>query len=291
MPEAEQRWRAVLQSEGLGEDDVEALAPLGLAMGALGETDLQRLVEGLVRLREAMDSEAGAGRYGVSARYLLGSSKLLDALPSRALRAFGVDPDRFAGPPSYVVVAGPPDPERVILVENPQALEAAVAAVGTDRIAWVATFGYGLSASGEEYGRQLASMMEGAAGKLITLIRGGNPPAVQALLKHPVLRFWGDLDREGLRIYWRLRACLPQLQLSGLYSPMVALCEAQGAHHPYANVVAKENQGLWDCDDPVVGQLLAVCGERAVDQEALGADTTRDYASTDFHWADLDYQP
>lgn len=268
----------MLCEQGLNEADREALLSLGEVLKDWELSDLYRLARGMVALRDDIHDLQGS-RYQISARYLLGSSKLLDALPSKALRAFGIDPYRFSGAPSYVITAGPAEPECVVLVENPQAMELALQTEQGKRIAWVATFGYGLSHSGDEYGQQLARLVEQGKG-LITLVRDGTPPAIEDLLQHPRLYYWGDLDREGLRIYWRLKSCLPQLQLSGLYQPMQAMIENTDLHHPYTSLVAKPNQNIWHCSEPGVVQLLKACTERALDQEALNPDFIREYAHT-----------
>lgn len=65
---------------------------------------------------------------------------------------------------------------------------------------------------------QLAKFMEQKKG-FQALVREGNQPAIETLLQHPRIYFWGDLDREGLRIYWRLKSSISKLQLSGLYHP------------------------------------------------------------------------
>lgn len=233
------------------------------------QADMQQLILGLYRLKLDAPTLKGQSRFAVSANYLLGSSKLLDSLPWPALRRFDIDPEWFSGSTPYVVVAGPSNPECVVLVENPQAFEAAIQADKGMRIAWVVTFGYGLSQSGDDYGRQLATYIESQR-KLITLVRAGNPPPIASLLQHPTLYFWGDLDKEGLRIYWRLKSKLPQLRLSNQYKPMLEMLKDCSQSHPYVKAVAKDSQNQWTCADGQVQALLNACFNRAVDQEAAG---------------------
>lgn len=271
---AEQRWAAVMVEAGLDETDRGALGGIGKKLEGWQVEDMRRLLSGLGALREALPEFQGQSRYVVSARYLLGSSKLLDALPSAPLRAYGIDPGVLAGPPAYLITAGPSKPEAVVLVENPQAMERALQIDGGGPVAWVATFGYGLSRSADEYGQQLASLLERGGGWR-ALVRQGTPPPIEALLAHPNLLFWGDLDCEGLRIYWRLKSTLPQLKLSGLYTPMRARLERGALHHPYTELVAKANQRPWRCPEGPVQELLELCAHRAVDQEALDTEDIR----------------
>jgi len=280
IPPSEQRWRNVLEAEGLSPSSVEALMPMASSLDEWGENDLRRLCIDLVALRADLPALGNESRYCVSARYLLGSSKLLDALPTAPLRAFGIEPSQFSGSPGYVVTAGPSNPKCVVLVENPQAFEAALEAEQAKEIAWVATFGYGLSRSGDDFGRQLAAFVEDQR-RMVSLVRKGTPPDICQLLLHPTIYFWGDMDREGFKIYWRLKARIKQLQLSALYAPMIEMVRQDQAH-PYVRLVAKESQELWECEDPSVAFMLKACEEKAVDQEALSTEIIRQYACHSF---------
>jgi hypothetical protein len=107
----------------------------------------------------------------------------------------------------------------------------------------VATFGYGLSMVGDDYGRQLAAIIETPQRQIHSLIRAGTPPNLKSLLAHDKIFFWGDLDLEGLRIYQRLKDRLPKLELSAMYQPMIEMMYKPGATHPYLKAVGKEGQG------------------------------------------------
>ena len=52
----------------------------------------------------------------------------------------------------YILTAGPPNPDSVLLIENPHSFEEAVASGCAEKVALIATFGYGLSRSGEAFG-------------------------------------------------------------------------------------------------------------------------------------------
>ena len=156
----------------------------------------------------------------------------------------------------------------MVLVENPQALEVAIEVEGCERIAWAATYGYGLSRSGNEYGRQLATIIEQGNG-LKSLVRYGNPPDISELLMHPRIYFWGDLDREGLKIFWRLKSSIPHLQLSAIYHEMYLELLNFQSSHPYVQITGKENQATWECNNREVEEILCACEQRAVDQESV----------------------
>lgn len=276
-----EHWLAAMVVAGYTEDEQRALLSAAEPLADLDVSDLIRVAQGLKRLKADQATLKGEGRFPVSARYLLGSSKLLDALPAYALSAFGINLGLFNKAISYVIVAGPPEPECVILVENPQAMETALQAE-LPHIAWVATFGYGLSMAGEEYGRQLAAILEDSNRRICPLIRAGAPPSLDRLLSHPKLHFWGDLDPEGLRIYNRIKSQFPTLELSALYAAMLMNLERDDGHHPYIRLVAKEGQARWNSKDRVLQYLMECCMERGVDQEALEIDMISRFAGHEF---------
>lgn len=274
----EESWIGVMHDMGTDPEDQEVLIALSDKLEGLAVDDMKRLLSGLMALREDLPLLKGQSRYLVSAKYLLGSSKLLDALPSPLLRKFGINLDLLIGPPSYIITAGPSSPACVVLVENPQAMEAALQTNIGSKIAWIATFGYGLSRSGNEYGRQLASLIE-ENNRLTALVRQGTPPPIERLLKHPEIYFWGDFDREGFQIYWRLKYKISQLQLSGLYHAMRARIENTDNHHAYNELASKPNQNTWQCSDMDVQKMLDLCESRAVDQESVSLSEIEEYAA------------
>lgn len=259
-------WNETLAAARLTDADSTALEGLGDHLEGMDAAQMGRLLQGLTRLRTDLDVQAGRPRFDVSAEYLLGSSKLLDSLPTAVLRRFGIDIARFPAFPGYVMVAGPADPLVVILVENPHAFERALQAEGTDRAAWVCTFGYGLSLSRSQHGEQLAAMVECRTTPR-TLRRAGNPPDWQHLLKHERILFWGDLDLEGLAIFERLHSHNPRIGLSGLYRPMLDHLRAD-IGHPYCTLVGKAGQSPplqpSDC-----ASMIEVCRQQCLDQEWL----------------------
>jgi hypothetical protein len=282
-PEAETlvAWRHALDCSGLKGHDRDCLSSAHSLLAGLEENTLRRIAAGMAKLREAHGKERDEPRFIVSARYLIGSSKLLSMFPTSVLRKFfGVGPTWTDQIP-YVVTAGPAEPVGVILIENPWAFERAVNLGMAEQHALIVTFGYGLSRQGSAFGRQLASQIEEQRDQLIQLRRHGAPPELQQLFKHQNLTFWGDLDPEGLRIYMRLKQRLPQLQLSPLYEAMGAHLAGDGGH-PYHAVTGKEGQvALTEAetrDFPELAALAAACAHCGLDQEALSEEALKDCA-------------
>lgn len=268
VPLSEVRWRDALVAAGLSDRDIDALAPCHMVVSDWSDVDMGRLAKGLDTLRSERPS---AHAYNVSARYLLGSSKILHMLPARALRAFGIDFDQLTEPAPDLVIAGAAEPKAVVLIENLHPFETAVAACVDLPVALVQTFGFGLSLGSESWGLSLAKAVEQDHSKLRGLVASGAPPTVARLLSHATITFWGDLDPAGWAIYARLRARLPQLQLSALYGPMR---EALPSHsHPLTFAAGKDGQ------TEAVKMSGAPCwwpSDRGLDQEFLSAAHVRD---------------
>lgn len=202
--------------------------------GPLGDwsaSDQQALADGLRRLAGDLPGAYALSPYVASARYLLGSSKLLEALPNDLLRAFGIEPSSFTVADARLLASMPATPEGVILIENLQSFSQACR-VGLDaRWALVCSFGYGLSL-GEALGglERVRLVGEGPLSHTMT-----------GLLALSNLTYWGDLDPEGLRIFRQLRRRLPGLRLSALYRPMIDAFEATRGH-PLHGLTGKEGQ-------------------------------------------------
>lgn len=277
-------WIAVLESSRLSDLEQVTLREVGASLEGFSERDMTALIEGLVRLRNDQGNLFGQQVFNVSARYLLSSSKLFSSLDSRALRAFGIEIDRFASRPYYVVVGGNvTSPVATILVENPVAFETAVTSTAGEKCLFVCTFGFGLSASTNDYGNQLAGVVE--HGSACVLNRShGTAPTLQAILSHPIIQFWGDLDTAGMQIFCRLATKIPQLALSALYHPMVEAIEADTRRHPYVDAVGKAGQSRMAVqttrDD--IRTLLRLCEKFAVDQEMVLGEEIVEFAGRAF---------
>lgn len=176
---------------------------LASSLAGWERTDQRRLVTGLRALAaELPDAYQRLSAFEASARYLLGSSKLLKALPRELVLSFGVAPETFRRPKVRLLASMPAAPEGLLLIENPQSFDQACR-LGLDRrLALVCSFGYGLSL-GEALGEESVSLIG----------EGALPLGLEALLALPSLTYWGDLDPEGGRIYQKLKKRLPGLRL------------------------------------------------------------------------------
>ncbi len=266
-------WRVTLSDcADLTDEDRNAIFDCGAALTDLDAAELPKVVEGLISLRRDQHELGRTPEFIVSARYLLGSSKMLGKLGARPLRAFGIDLPQFPGHPLYVVTAGPSNPQAVVLIENPAVFELAASTEAVKRIAFIATFGFGLSKASEDYGNQLASMVEHGLTESITLVRhGSDTPPANVLLAHPEITFWGDLDIAGIQIYERIAKHIPSLQLSALYLPMIDAVTAGDNRHSYVTAAGKSGQSMFSATREDSKSMLNHCCEWAVDQELVTA--------------------
>jgi len=254
-------WIARVAGSGVDPAFASALSGLAEDVQDLAEPDQDRLLHGLIALRCAHPDGGLDDPFAVSARFLLGSSKILPGLGKR-LDSAGLSAERFAGRPRYVLVAGPPSPQAVLLIENPGSFEAFCRSRRVGDVMGVCVYGYALAWAG------LADAT--ARRRLIDVRRLGDPPPFADVIERVPVYFWGDLDREGLNIFLALRAVIPGVTLSGLYAPMVEALAQSERSHPYCRLAAKTGQGpVGTNDDPMVAHLARLCAERAVDQELV----------------------
>jgi len=267
----EKDWIMVLDESGLSADEAQILKPMAVHLQDFDLTLKKEVLNGLCRLRSEQDQWTGKPKFNVSSAYFLGSSKLLDNLPVKNLTDFGIQMKKFGSAPNYIVVAGPKEPEAVILVENPHSFEMAVNSKGNaEKCAWISTFGYrlsNLSKATKEKSEDIGELINFE--KLIPVVREGNPPNLSELFVHKNIQFWGDLDLAGLDIFVRLKKKIPNIQLSSLYHPMITLLK-QGKGHPYVKIVDKEGQQRRHSNDDKVEMLLDICETRGIDQECIG---------------------
>lgn len=273
-------WKSALMAcERLSGADREALFECGASLSDMDTSEFPKILDGLIRLREDQSGLAGSPAFLVSARYLRGSSKMLSKLGARAIKAFGIDLSRFPDHPRYVVTAGAVDPDAVVLVENPAAFELAATTSAVERCAFIATFGFGLSKASEDFGNQLAGMVEEGFSNAVTLVReGSRTPPARELLAHPNITFWGDLDIAGMEIYERIAKCLPAVQLSALYGPMIEAVVVEDNRHPYVSGVGKPGQAMFQATRADALAMLSYCHEWAADQELVTASQIEEFA-------------
>lgn len=269
VSEHELRWHEVVANYGMREYEQQALSALATSMQEFSYEQMRAIVDGLFQLRSDQARISGQLMFNVSARYLLGSSKLLSTCNWRSLKAFGINVDTFNDRPPYLIVGGNGNnPSAVILVENPVAFENAMQSSATKRCAFVCTMGFGLSLRGEDYGNQLAGAIE--TGNYILLRRNeGQWQDAKSMLAHSELHFWGDLDFAAAQIFDRITRKLPQAKLSAIYQPMIRVAKNPINRHPYVMAVGKDGQRRFASERPDVAVLMSHCGEWAVDQEIV----------------------
>ncbi|TDQ47415.1 Wadjet anti-phage system protein JetD domain-containing protein [Permianibacter aggregans] len=269
-------WQHALSRIDLSNELRSALIPLHEMFADLNDEDMISIVAGLHRIQGATCEDNDSFGFSVSAKELLGSSKILERLPQNVKRILGVA--NLPSTPRYLVVAGPANPKAVLLIENTTTYEEAVRAGLDADITLIAAYGYGLNMMSDSIaGGSLVGSILG--GQYEVLSRSGASHQISKLLTHPQLLFWGDLDREGLRIALSLREKLPQLRLSALYQPMTEMVRDTRTSHPYSMASGKNGQqewkgtGLWMFD-----KLASLCDSRAVDQEAVRIELHREFA-------------
>lgn len=259
IPPHEREWSNLLASRTIEPALEAALRDVGPALAGLSRVDMEHLLQGFLRLVVDREKLAGRDPYEISAKYLLGSSKILSKC-GRALTAAGLSDASFGTRPRHVLGAGPARSRFTLLVENPECFERLVGLGLAERVTVIATYGYGLSWSGV-----------GAEGRLdrikIARVAGVPPSTLADAVAVDTCCFWGDLDLAGLDIFMKLRAIVPNLELSALYGPMLAAAEDPATSHPYCGLVDKMGQVEPVGAGSIIARLVDACRERAVDQE------------------------
>jgi hypothetical protein len=272
-------WCDLVSASSFSEDARAALSKPAVAekFKDMPLEERRRLLAAIEHLVEGQASiPKGTALYDVSAKYLMGSSKLLSVMGDKLLTAIGLDTSRFSKGPRYIAVAGPRSPRAVILVENPHAFETAAMA-GTD-CAFACSYGFGLTIDRDaRHGELLVENLTNRCDQIIRLVRAGDPPEIHELLGHPNLFFWGDLDPAGFMIYSQLKASFPQIRLSALYEPMVDALRS-GIGHVYCKSVGKEGQQFQAAKFEEVGALLRECSGYGIDQEFISLNVVKKFA-------------
>jgi hypothetical protein len=261
VPEHELSWRALVLERGLDKARSDALGAIGPLTKGLTLADMNALLGGLLAMSADHKRLAGRDPFEVSAKYLLGSSKILSKI-SHLLGPMGIDEALLGSRPRYMLAAGPGTAQSALFIENPECFQRVLALGLAEHMIVVATYGYGLSWSG--VGR------EGALDRICLARVAGNPPAnLKDVVACEKCYFWGDLDQAGLDIYLALRSRIPHLQLSALYEPMIAALKNRSRSHPYAALADKQGQVPVLTTDGLIASLASSCIERAVDQEVV----------------------
>jgi hypothetical protein len=266
---AEQQWMLTLGQSTLSTGAKRALESFYPKVSDLSSADMACLVDCLAVLAsQGVVGMDGAG-FNVSARSIMGGSKVISAVDSKAMQALGLPSRLKISSPRYVVCAGPPAPVATLLIENPRAFENAVRSGLGETVALLCTHGFGLSYLGQAWIEDMHS-----EDKPIQIVRGGTPGSLSELLLAQQVYLWADLDLAAISIYKSLKSAIPQLQFSAIYRVMMEMVKDAKRSHPYAAIFEKDGQvsnttSIVDVTDPVVNVLFESCKLRAVDQEAV----------------------
>jgi DNA-binding transcriptional ArsR family regulator len=275
-------WRQALEDAQVESGAAVVLAQLAPAVADMNAKDMQALAHALQALRGiSAESSIDDAGFNVSARHLMGSSKVLARLSRQMLAAAGLPGRLHAPSPRYILCAGPSEPGATLLIENPRAFENAIRSGLTDEVAIVCTFGFGLSYLGSDI---WADDQMPQHDRPIRIVRGGAPPPLGQLLAAEKVYLWGDLDLAAMDIFRSLKGAIPQLRMSAIYEEMVPMLSDPSRSHPYAALFDKGGQLSRYQDgcavpsrfnDEDVAMLQAACSARAVDQEAVEESSIR----------------
>lgn len=264
------QWEKVLDAVAFPAEAKAALLPLHSKLADLEFKDLTALAVSLESLSKLGSAEINDAGFNVSARNLMGGSKVLSQLALKQLQSLGLPLRLQNASPKYVICAGPECPEATLLIENPRAFENAVRSGLADTVALVCTYGFGLSYLGQEWLQDAATS---EYDRPIAIVRAGNPPSLSQLFAMESIYFWADLDLAAFDIFQSLKRAIPQLRLSKIYEAMVPMLDCQNSSHPYAVIFDKDGQRSGGnrslSFDHSLLALWRLCERRGVDQEAV----------------------
>ena len=231
----------------------------GLFTG-LSAADITFVLQGMLQCKkEAINCDP----IFASAANILGSAKALNNLRGAA-RNIGMEWPIDAYGELYVLTAGPARPNAIVLIENIRSFTAFARSRHAKYAVGVAAFGYGLTM--ENFGNRLAT------GQIVACRAYGDTVNLYDAISQLPAFFWGDLDREGVRIFESLRRQIPDLALSAAYASMDKRLTNPQLCHPYHALFEKDGQRVISGATPEATYLARRCSDRAVDQEALGSE-------------------
>lgn len=277
---AEKEWCRALDVSDMSSAAKEVLRPLFWRVSDLHAEDMDTLTRALARLESTDGSGISDAGFNVSARTIMGGSKVLANLAPKMLHTLGLPARLQTSSPRYVICAGSPNSEATLLIENPRAFENAVRSGLGEHVALVCTYGFGLSYLGQAW-REDAHDEE----KPIQIVRAGAPGPLTSLLLADRVFLWADLDLAALCIFKSLKTTIPQLKFSGIYKAMIEMAQDPESSHPYAMIFEKEGQSVGvvsACNsvDPFVQSIMTSCRSRAVDQEAVSEQHILEFGRT-----------
>lgn len=283
----EQIWELVLNETDLESGQREALRALHPKLADLSVRDMKGLAGALAKLASGDPTiTARDAGFNVSARHILGGSKVLANLPTKMLQGIGLPARLQISSPRYVICAGPPAPLATLLIENPRAFENAVRSGLGESVALVCTYGFGLSYLGQAWTSDVLP-----ADNPVQIVRAGAPPSIALLLQAEHVYLWADLDMAAIGIFRSLQSAIPHLRFSRIYEPMLAMAGKDETSHPYAAIFEKDGQTpiastAIQSSNRVAQVIASSCRLRAVDQEAVTEQDILDLGRYAFETSD-----
>ena len=274
-------WRKALEAAHFNPSVAASLADLAVSIADMTPADMEGLATALKALSDNAHDAANDAGFNVSAKHIMGGSKVLSMLTRRMLDSLGLPMRLHNASPKYVVCAGPSEPIATLLIENPRAFENAVRSGLADEVALLCTFGFGLSYLGQEW---LHSAETPEHDRPVLIVRQGTPPPLAQMLGASNVFLWADLDLAALNIFRSLKGAIPQLRMSKIYQVMVPMLLDLPRSHPYAVLFGKNGQTsrsgrdedmAYQFTDVALASLQSACMRRAVDQEAVDDQTIR----------------
>jgi hypothetical protein len=268
-------WLAALAAVEFSPENILVMAQLSDHVADLQFKDMETLACALKALSQAGNAATNDAGFNVSAKHLMGGSKVLSIMSKRMLQAMNLPTRLHNSSPKYVVCAGPKAPIATLLIENPRAFENAVRSGLASEVALICSFGFGLSYLGQEW---LHSKDTPESDCPVIIVRSGEPPSLDQMLKASNVFMWGDLDAAAFDIFLSLKSAIPHLRLSKIYEAMTPMLGNPQMSHPYAKLFEKDGQtiGLHRSEikhaksfDAAALSLWNSCQHRAVDQEAV----------------------
>lgn len=249
----------------------ERILPLVSKLPALCETEIVALVKCLKNYVEHHDEAQKLTDRIASARYFLGSAKVLERLKPLACALVDTKSDKSPST-MCVLVNSPATPTSFTLVENKDSW--LLASRLCPESAWCCCNGFSLSSITHE---NLDDILMYTQAGTIT-------PSLRDLFRHRNLFFWGDLDPAGMQIFRALRTNFPGIRLSPLYKPAIERLKSDDISysHGFHALSDKANQKIdITVEDPLAQRIVDICKlkGRGVDQEALGNDEIVKYGS------------
>ncbi|MFJ2689430.1 Wadjet anti-phage system protein JetD domain-containing protein [Pseudomonas sp. NPDC087336] len=238
---------------------LQPLLKIAELFSGLSADDINYVIQGMLQCKDSVNCDP----IFASATNILGSAKALNNLRGAA-RNIGIEWPIDAYGELYALTAGPAQPTAVVLIENIRSFTAFARSRHAKYAVGVAAFGYGLTM--ENFGNRLAT------GQIVACRAYGDTVNLYDAISHLPAFFWGDLDREGVRIFESLRRQIPDLALSAAYASMDKRLTNPQLCHPYHALFEKDGQRVICGATPEATYLARRCADRAVDQEALGSE-------------------